>query len=250
MLGVGCVGPHATGALWAQQDLQQEAALFKLSDAQRADRLMQFELGLADETLASERSRLGSELQDCPGTDREPLNVSTGDKPRDGVRVRALGNTERLALVSQLALADWQLRRGRSSGDAHFCELARATLAAPAQVSSGDEDGGDDLMLRLGTATVSRDGNAPAPSPAIPVDENDPLSALSLYAMGAIDTVTAPAPLPQYLAAVYGGQLISPPSRRGTGLGDNSIEALVDALVSRDADWEPDALYAAMRSQQ
>ena len=51
------------GALWAQRDIEQETVLFRLSDAQRAERVRAVELGLADETLAAERARI--EVRAC-----------------------------------------------------------------------------------------------------------------------------------------------------------------------------------------
>jgi hypothetical protein len=263
LVGVGCVGPHASGALWAQQDLEREAALFKLSDAQRADRLTRFELGLADETLTAERTRLESELQECPGAVRQPLQPSVGDKARDGVRVRAQSDPARQALVSQLALADWHLRRGQATGDAHFCELARTTLAASPAPTAPTSTPGDDPIARLGMATGSRDGNPASVASAMGVDPNDPLATLSLYALGVTDTVSAPAPLPQYLAAVYGGQVLGPvsnPATTPTALSasplaasasesEGSAAARVDSLAPSYPTWEPDALYAALRSQ-
>src|SRR5712692_1383058 len=121
----GCVGPRTTGALWAQQNLEREAALFRLSDAQRADQAQAFEQSLADEALASERSRLETELLTCPAM-RQPLGVSPGDKVRDTVRLRAQGDPARLDEVARLALADWRLRRATATGNAAYCEAARA----------------------------------------------------------------------------------------------------------------------------
>src|SRR5438445_10136383 len=95
LLVAGCTGLHSTGALWVQQNLEQEAALFKLSDAQRADQAHIFEQALADEALASERSRLEHKLATCPGA-RQPLGVSPGDQVRDVIRIRAQADTARL----------------------------------------------------------------------------------------------------------------------------------------------------------
>jgi len=75
----------------------------------------------------------------------------------------------------------------------------------------------------------------------------DPLVALGLYATQSVDSVRAAAPLPQYLAAVYGGQVLvgtAPPD-----LGGRPPESVVDDLAAAYPEWEPDALYAALSSQ-
>jgi hypothetical protein len=77
-------------------------------------------------------------------------------------------------------------------------------------------------------------------------DHRDPLVALSLYATRSVDRVRAAAPLPQYLAAVYGGQLLVGAAR--PDLGGQSPEAVVDDLAPAHPEWEPDALYAALTS--
>jgi hypothetical protein len=77
-------------------------------------------------------------------------------------------------------------------------------------------------------------------------DTDPPLVALSKYAMGYVDTVHAAAPLPQYIALVYGGVLLlprdSPP-----GLDEATAATMVDHEATAFRDWEPDALYAALR---
>src|SRR5438270_326383 len=88
LLLAGCSGPHSTGGLWAQENLEREAALFRLTDAQRAEGASAFELSVADESLAAERSRVEAALSDCPG-DRRALAISSGDKVRDTVRLPA-----------------------------------------------------------------------------------------------------------------------------------------------------------------
>src|SRR5438067_13728343 len=96
MVGGGCAGPHSTGGLWAQQNLEQEAALFRLSDAQRAEQARAVDLGVADQALSTERIRLESDLAGCPGV-RQPLGMSKGDRPRDGIRIRVSGDSARVA---------------------------------------------------------------------------------------------------------------------------------------------------------
>ncbi|MGI9147249.1 MAG: hypothetical protein ACR2IK_11955 [Chloroflexota bacterium] len=244
LLLVGCTGPHSTGALWAQQNLEQETALFRLSDAQRADRARAFELSLADETLASERARIESGLQDCPASVGQPrsLAVSVGDRARDALRIRAQADPVRLNSLALVALADWRLRRARATGDAQFCADARQALAGPAisDFKAADTEALTDLLTGLGTATVTRD-----PRLGSVADEAWPPSvALSNYALGLVDTVQARAPLPQYLAAVYGGELLGPSV--APALQGETPESVVDRLAPAYPEWEPDALYAAI----
>jgi hypothetical protein len=237
LLLVGCAGPHSTGALWAQQNLEQEAAMYRLSDAQRADRAQAFEHSLADETLAVERARIEAGLQDCPGpdTDRQPLVVSIGDRSRDTARIQAQDDPARLSSIAQVALADWSLRRARATGEAHFCDDARQALAGTLGLAAAS-----DVLTEAGMAIVTRD-----PSRAVAAAEPLPANVLlSNYALGYIDTVQAMAPLPQYLAAVYGGVLLA----AGTPPMSNSAtpESLVDRFAPAYPEWEPDALYAAL----
>jgi hypothetical protein len=249
LLLAGCTGPHSTGGLWAQENLEREAALFRLTDAQRAEGASAFELSVADESLAAERSRVEAALSDCPG-DRRALAISSGDKVRDTVRLRAQADTARLAAVAQIALADWRIRRGQASGDTQFCEAARAALTTPLTASS---DG--TLLASLGEATVTRDPRQPGspvagdgdPHEPFSAAADDPLVALSLYAMESVDTVRAAAPLPQYLAAVYGGQVSA--GGAASDLGGRPPAAIVDDLAPAYPDWEPDALYAALSAQ-
>jgi hypothetical protein len=231
--GVACAGPHSTGAVWSQQYVDQEKAYFALSDAQRRAQTQAFELGLADEGLTAETQRIDATLQTCPGP-TAPMAVSPGDVRRDTIRIQADGDAARSAMVFQLALADWYLRRAAVNGDAHFCELARAARANTLQRPTTA-----DLLDALPTATVSRDPRQASP----PVVTEAALVTLSRYALGEIDAVSAQAPLPQYLAMVYGGALIS----NGTALDAETAAARVDAQAPAYPDWEPDALYAALR---
>jgi hypothetical protein len=216
-----------------------------LTDAQRADRVRAFELGLVDETLTAERARIEASLQDCPGSGsvagEQALAPSVGDKPRDTVRIHAQGDPVRMASVAQIALADWRLRRARATGDASFCDGARAALAA---VQSAETP--PDLLSGLGMATVSRD--AAHAGAVTTVTAGEPASlALSNYALGFVDTVQAVAPLPQYLAAVYGGVVLG--TAAAPALQGATPEALVDRFAPAYPDWEPDALYAVLVQQ-
>jgi len=235
LLLVSCTGSHSSGGLWAQQNLEQETAMFRLSDAQRADRAHAFELELADETLATERARIESSLQACPGSDRQPLGLSSGDRPRDSVRIRAQDDPGRLASLAQIALADWRLRRGRATGDARFCDEARQALVGTVSAGAAAE-----VLSGLGLATVTRH-----PLHGVAADQAWPVSvALSSYALGYVDTLQAAAPLPQYLAAVYGGDVLGAAS--GLASNGETPESLVDRFAPAYPAWEPDALYAAL----
>ena len=243
LLVVGCVGPHSSGALWAQQDVEQETAMFKLGDARRAAQAQAFELALADRDLAAERARIDAGLAGCPGSARTPLTISSGDRVRDTIRLRAEGDAPRLASVAQIALADWRLRRAQASGETRWCDAARQALTSPVV-----EAGQSDLLTELGDAVVSRDSPSGAPGDSTPAPSNWSTNVtLSNYALGFVDTVQAASPLPQYLAAVYGGTLVRKPAPADTG--GRSPQALVDDLAPSHPDWEPDALYVALVAQ-
>lgn len=232
LMTVGCAGPHSTGALWAQQNLEQEAAFFRQSDAQRIARAANFEQTVADSLLASERGRLEMDLSACPGPS-QPLGVSQGDKLRDEIRLHAKGDPTRLGAVAQVALADWRLRRAAATSNASFCGAARSALQG--EPGSGTSD----LLARLPVATVTRE---PGQTAAF-VDSDPPEVTLSQYALGYIDAVQAPSPLPQYLALVYGGFSAS----SATPLDVESAAQIVDTAAPAYPEWEPDALYAALR---
>jgi hypothetical protein len=241
--GAACVGPHSSGALWSQQYVEQERAYFALTDVEHRAQAQQFELGLADDSLVAENRRLDAALQICPGP-RQPLTVSSSDALRDGIRVRAEADPERLGRVAQVALADWYLRRASASGDARFCDLARQARSQPqSQPATAD------LLARLPAATVSRDQRQPNDSiSARPISDASPLT-LSSYVLGSIDAVQAAAPLPQYLALVYGG-FLSTPADTEAPVDAETAATLVDQQAPAYPNWEPDALYAALRGGQ
>ena len=237
LLLAGCAGPHTTGALWAQQNLQAELARFRLSDAQRAAAARQFELGVADDLLAQERARLEVLQKACSAAGASGLEISPGDRVRDGIRIQAQGDAARLMRVAQLALADWWQRRAASSGQSRFCDLSRAALDGQVHARAPVSD----ALSNVGEATVTRDAAS-----SVVVADQPALVALSLYALGWADGVRAPAPLPQYLAVVYGGSMQTAATL--PALGDRSPEEVVDELAPVHPEWEPDALYAALRS--
>jgi hypothetical protein len=70
------------------------------------------------------------------------------------------------------------------------------------------------------------------------------MTALSNYALGYVETLQAAAPLPQYLALVYGGSVVD--SGDSAGMDSESAAMLVDEQAGAYPEWEPDALYAAL----
>jgi hypothetical protein len=235
LMGVGCVGPHTSGAAWAIQNQDDEIAYFRLSDATRQSSTRAYELGLADEALGNERQRLDAALGACPGP-RESAPYSSGDTVRDAIRLRARGDTQRLAQVAQLALVDWYVRRAATSGDEQFCQSAEAALTSAASPQTPASD----PLQALPLATVTRDTRLAIPSPT----SDSAMVTLSQYVLGFADSITAAAPLPQYLALVYGGSLVG---SSGAGMDDETAATAVDTLAPAHPDWEPDALYAALR---
>jgi len=209
--------------------------MFQLSDAERAGIAQAFESGLADESLQAERQRITTELQYCPGP-RQPLGVSAGDTVRDTIRVRAQPDPARMAEVTRLALADWYTRRASATGNTQLCDRAQASLDGNLSTSATG-----DLLDDIPAATVSRDQGEPTP----PLATDPPLVTLSEYALGSVDSVYAAAPLPQYLAAVYGGFVSGAPV-----LDEEAAADLVDRQAPAYPGWEPDALYAALRGAQ
>lgn len=184
----GCAAPPSDGGVWSRQGQQQELAISRLSNEQRAAAAHVFELRLADEALSAMQARLEDALPACPDARLRSSTVSVFDEVRDRVRVRIGDDPTRVARVQQLALADESLRLGQ-------CDQARAALAgelSPAEPASAPP-----------AVTVTR-------SPGYPGDitEGDPTQLLVEYALGWTDTVRAPAPVAQHLARVYGGALM------------------------------------------
>jgi hypothetical protein len=260
LVTVGCVGPHSTGALWAQQSLEQELVIGRQTEAERMAQMHAYELTLADEALAAERTRLSTAVQDCPGSSPRTMELSPGDRTRDAIRPRIGDDGPRQAAVAQLALADWRLRRAQATGAAHFCADARQALAAAASADAPATDTSvrgqptaTDALAGLGAATVTRDPRNSEVAADLAARE----VALSNYALGYADTVRARTPLPQYLAAVYGGVLLdvdSPPSLNiwmpGPTENPFTAEAAVDLLAPLYPQWEPDALFLALQPTQ
>jgi hypothetical protein len=233
LLLAGCVGPHSSGGLWSLQNLEQELAVSRLTDEQRIARGRAVEVALADEAVAAEWARIDAALLNCPGDTRQALTVSPGDRVRDAVRLRIQDDQTRLAAVAQVALADWRVRRARATGDARFCDTAGAALAGGISVPPRG-----DVIDGLGMATVTRDPR----TSNLSQESSDTAANLSNYALGVVDTVTARSPLPQYLAAVYGGVV----EKRPVAAPNSQADVLVDEFAPAYPEWEPDALYAAL----
>jgi hypothetical protein len=241
LVSIGCAGPHSTGALWAQQNLDAERAMFQLGETRRAQLAQAFELSLVDEQVASEQKRLAADLQTCPGP-RQPLALSSGDRLRDTARVRAQADPAHLSQVANVALADWYVRRAQATGDALRCQRAQQVLSGVNGAGSSDAN----VLDGLPTATVTRDPNVtPNRTLQVPTDANPPIVSVSNYGLGAVDTVQAAAPLPQYLAGVYGGMLLS--SEQTPSADPETVANLVDREAPDYPQWEPDALYLALR---
>jgi len=233
--GVACAGAHSSGALWTQGYVDQEKAYFAVSDAQHQAQVRSFELELADEGIAAETQRIDGALQACPAPS-QPLGPSTGDAPRDAIRVQANGDADRLAQLARLALADWYVRRASATADSRFCQQAQSARAGQLVAPAAN------LLDSVPAATVTRDPNQARPAPA----GTSPTATLSLYVLGSADSVNADAPLPQYLAWVYGGTLLSD----AQPVDAETAASLVDAQAPAYPNWEPDALYAALRGSR
>jgi len=236
LLLVACTGPHTTGGLWAEQNLEQEAAIFRTSEEQRAQQAHALEVALADETLALEQARVRGELEACPTSIRQPWALSAGNRVRDTIRIRVYDDPARIAALAQVALADWRVRRARATGERHFCGEASAALAGQL---------GERAALRvldeLGPATVVRNDARSS----LTRTKREPMVDLSLYAVGWTDRITSDAPLPQYLAAVYGGAVVLQPrsSQADPWWQGREPAVLVDEIAPVYPEWEPDALY-------
>lgn len=236
----GCAEPQSDGsspgALWALQRFEQERAVFRMTEAERAAVAHTFERSVADATLDGERTRLEGSLLDCPGASREAFSLSLFDRVRDGARVQAVDDEGRLGTLARLSLADWYLRRARSVGQSSYCDTARGALAGSLQSvpRSPDID-----RLMHDSATVARD---PA-HPGAVLEPASSVEALSAYAMGWTDAVRVDRPQAAYLAAVYGGTLADP---RQPDLQDNTPEGIVDLYAAAYPDYEPDALYVLL----
>jgi hypothetical protein len=234
LVASGCVGPHSTGSLWVLQNTQLDAQQFRTSDAQKAANTDAYEVALAQHVIDSERARLEAGLVSCAKGDRQALVISEGDRQRDRARLwLAEDATAPVTGLADVALADWRLRRANATGQAALCDQARAALAG--QVDGTASRSG--LIDGLGAATVTRSAVQPF--------EGAVSAAWMLYGLGMVDAVTAPGPLPQYLAAVYGGTV-----NAAGGMSDADAQATVDRLAPAYPEWEPDALYAALRSGQ
>src|SRR5215207_4563329 len=203
-----CAAPPSDGGLWVQQGIEAERAAFRISGQERAAAAREVENALADELLARERARLDAHLADCPGQQRGSLMLSEGNRTRDLIRIRVADDQQRLASLSQLALADWRARRAAATGESALCEAGRAALAG--QYSPGD---------------------------AVQMPD---LQGLSAVAIGYADPMSVEPPLSHYLAAVYGGA--PPPSAVPIRASEDEVDGLAQAFPG----WEPDAIWLTL----
>ncbi len=232
-----CAGPHSTGALWAQQNLEHERILYQQSDAQRAQQAHAYELSLADAALQGEHERIATQLQACPGP-AQPFTASPGDTIRDSIRLQIEGDPDRLTQLANVALADWYARRANATQIAAYCQQAANAISGSGNSAAGES--GPPLLDGLPGATVTRDVARPA---TMTVTDEPAVRALTEYALGYTDAVTAAAPLPYYLALVYGGTV----TNSTAAMSADAAAASVDSAAPSYPDWEPDALYAALR---
>jgi hypothetical protein len=232
VLGTAGCGPSADGALWSARAIQQELVLSRLSDAQRLAAAHGAEVQLVDAILNQEESRLRGALHICPA-ERRPMAISPADKLRDSLRIRVADDSARLQKVADLALADWYVRRANATGFPELCYRASTALGVqkPIQATTTGSSAEE--------ATVARSPGDP------PVSLGDAQTAIVAYALGWTDAVQAPAPLPHYLAAVYGGSVINVTQTRS----NEHVEALVDQLAPGQPRWEPDAIWQALLTE-
>ena len=227
LLTLGCAAPQTSSGLWALDEAHlEEEMVYRTPEPQRAAQARQFQLHVADEVLASDQARLERLLATCPEPRTDRLEVSPAGRARDGVRARR--DPVRNTRTTQLAAADWYLRRAASSGEPALCERAREALR---QVAPGA-----DSSLLPG-AEVLRDATS---GPVLDA-ANDPYRALTDYGLGLVDAVRGPGQLVGHLASVYGGSLRVAAEQSG------SPEEIVDRLAPA-LTWEPDGLYAALRA--
>jgi hypothetical protein len=224
----GC-SPAGDSALWSARAVQQELVLSRLTDAQRAEQAHALELQVADAEIQKQDQALRDGLQDCPGP-RTPLAISEADTLRDSLRSRVGDDAARLQKIADLALADWYVRRANATGFPELCYEASIALAVqqPPQATTPG--------LSASKATVAR------ATSDTPTTYNQPQEAIVAYALGWTDAVSASAPLPHYLAAVYGGSVLNGTPKRS----NEQIEALVDQLAPSEPQWEPDAIWQAL----
>ncbi|GAC1322575.1 MAG: hypothetical protein NVSMB2_19940 [Chloroflexota bacterium] len=253
LLCAGCVGPHSTGALWAQQNIQREIALSRVADAERAAQAQAYEQTTAERLLVVERARVSDLVGACSNSAQVSMQLSVGNRTRDTIRVLAHGDRTLQVNVIQVALADWFARRGQATLDAAHCDRAKQALqGVPGAADPTASANAHALLDALGSATVARDLAAPLShgrrARTITDPAEAPTTTISAYALNFSDAVTAPSPLPQYLAAVYGGSLAGPtvaqPNLRG-----RTPESLVDEIAPAAPEWEPDAVYAAVSAR-
>jgi hypothetical protein len=240
LLVLGCAPPRASGGLWALDEAHlEEETVYRTPDVQRRAQARDVELGVADDLLAADESRLSALVAGCPGAPVALSAASAGDGPRDAARAR--DDAQRRSRAARLAVADWAVRRGATTGQASFCQQARQALAGSLVESTVPELA---LIQALPPGEVSVGGSS---SPGQPLDAAaDPAMAMLSFRLGLVDGVRGPALLVAELAAVYGGALSLPVAPPRTDLApEDIVDRVAPALA---IDWEPDGVYAALRA--
>ncbi len=125
LLLTGCAAPLSDGGVWSRQGLQQELAISRMSEQQRAATAHDFELQVADDALNTEQARIQEAIQQCSGEQRP-----SQDYVRASIMIRIGDDTTRLKRVAQQALADGLLRRAATTGSREYCALARDALVS------------------------------------------------------------------------------------------------------------------------
>jgi hypothetical protein len=229
--GLACAPGRSSGSLWALDEAHlEEEMVYRTPDPVRAAQARQYQLQAADDVLAADQARLDGLLSSCPEPRQDRLRPSPAARARDGVRARQ--ESDRTARATQLAAADWYLRRAAVTGEPGLCERARQALS---QSQPSSPQASPDLPA----GEVERD----PPGAEVGDGAASPYQALRLYGLGLIDAVRGPAPLIGDLAVVFGGAL------RIAADPSASPEEVVDRLAP-SLSWEPDGLYLALRAQR
>jgi hypothetical protein len=261
LVASACAPAGTSGGLWALDEAELERDVFRQSDAERLNAAVAHELAVVDAILAAETARLGAALADCPTPGRPALGVSAGDRARDQARAKA--DAPRRQRLASLALADWWLRRAATAGDASLCQLAGSLLANQAADARGgraatppDSETASlwQRVRSLPPMLAQRQDAAPR-LVVIDLSADDVqtpaawTAAIADYTLAQVDGVRAPAPLPAYLVAVYGGTLVvdGVASHANVEAGPE-LQRLVDRLAPSLPDWEPDALLASLQA--
>ena len=238
---LGCAAPPSSGGLWALDAARlEDATVFRTPDPQRRAMAREVELRAVDDLLAGDEARISGSLAACPAPSGDLSTPSAGDAVRDAARAK--DDADRRAHAARLAVADWYVRRGASTGEADFCDRARQALSGSVASPSAAALA---IVQDLPPGEVTISGTAPAGQVIDAASE--PAAQVSLlFRLGLVDGVRGPALLVAELAAVSAGTLSLPATPPPTDLTPEQIvDQVAPALAS---DWEPDGAYAALRA--